>query len=59
MKIKLLFFLVILFELLWGAHAWFTWNLAGEENLTKLYFATLVLFIISYVYKIKMKGGVI
>lgn len=55
MKIKLLFFLVILFELLWGAHAWFTWNLAGEENLIKLYFATLVLFIISYVYKTKMK----
>ena len=49
--IKYLFYLSVLFEILWGAHAWFTWNLSGVQNLHKYYVVIFILFLISWVYK--------
>lgn len=51
--ILLLFRLVILFEILWGAHAWFTWWI--DESRIMQYVFYVLCVIIAYIYKSKKK----
>ncbi len=52
-KIVLWFRIAILFEILWGAHAWFTWSLDSSRVLQ--YGAYVISAFIAYRYKCKMK----
>lgn len=52
-KIVFWFRMAILFEILWGAHAWFTWSLDSSRILQ--YGAYALLAFIAFQYKHKMK----
>lgn len=52
-KIVFWFRIAILFEIMWGAHAWFTWSLGSSRILQ--YGAYLISAFIAYQYKSKMR----
>lgn len=56
MKAKIILFLfrlLLLFEILWGAHAWFTWEITSSRMLH--YFVLIALALIAFAYKKKMR----
>lgn len=47
--VLLLFRFAILFEILWGAHAWFTWQC--DVSRTNRYLALIIVFLTAFVYQ--------